>query len=230
MNAGLTNNESTEKNARDRLIREHVPMARRIAKKLGRRTDPMVREDLESSAMIGLVEAAQRYDFTRQEPFPAFACRRIRGAVLDAMRRSDFLPRRMRKMANTTQRAMAELEQRLGRTPEDREMAAKLEIPVERYRSEIQVLSQVCFVELMPDFSDRNASPEAETLEHLERRRMIARVRAGLEQLVERDRQILNMYYVDELTYLEIGKILGVSEARICQLHGRAIKRLKELL
>jgi RNA polymerase sigma factor FliA len=218
---------SPDRRAREQLINEHVPMARRIANKMCRRADQTVREDMESTAMIGLVEAANRYDFTRAEPFAAFAYRRIKGAVLDGMRKSDLLPRRVRSLANRTERTKASLEQKLGRAPEASEMAAQLEVSMEHYQTEIRMLQEVCFVELNTELASPNAKPEEDAIDMLERRRLVERVRDALTRLPERDQQVLSLYYAEELTYLEIGRMLGVSEARICQLHGRAIKRLR---
>ena len=226
MNAPLSTANPSERRARERLISEHVSMARRIARKMGRRADATTREDLESSAMIGLVEAANRYDFQRPEPFAAFAYRRIQGAVIDGMRRSDILPRRVRTLANRTERVSSELEQKLGRAPEEAEIAKHLDVSVEHYRAEVRMLPEVCFVELTPDIA-LESKPEDEVIDAVERRRKIERVRRALEKLPERDQQVLSLYYVEDLTYLEIGGMLGVSEARICQLHGRAIKRLR---
>ncbi len=227
MNARTSTPTSPDRRARERLISEHVPMARRIARKMSRRADAATREDLESSAMMGLVEAANRYDFERREPFAAFAYRRIQGAVLDGMRRSDLLPRRVRSLANRTARVMAELEQELGRSPEHSEVAQRLDVSMERYQREIRLLPDVCFVELTSDLAPANSRPEEEAVDQVERRRMIEKVKAALITLPERDQQILSLYYAEDLTYLEIGKMLGVSEARICQLHGRAIRRIR---
>jgi RNA polymerase sigma factor for flagellar operon FliA len=224
MNVPATNPSHSP--ARQRLITEHLPLARRIARKMGRRADPSVREDVESSAMLGLVEAANRYDFARLEPFAAFAYRRIQGAIIDGMRRSDILPRRARTLANRANRVKGELEQKLGRRPEDAEMAKHLEVSVGEYRDEIRMLSEVCFVELSPDLT-HGARPEEEAIDGVERARRIALVRTALAKLEERDQQILSLYYAEDLTYAEIGRLLGVSEARICQLHSRAIKRLR---
>jgi RNA polymerase sigma factor for flagellar operon FliA len=220
---------TTDRRARERLIADHLGMTRRIARKMSRHADPSAREDLESSALMGLVEAASRYDFQRVEPFAAFAYRRIQGAVLDGMRRIDFLPRRVRTLANKTTRAKAELEQKLGRAPESSEIAVRLDVSEERYEMEIRMLPEVCFVELSPQLT-HEAKQEDEAIDSLERQRRIALVREALTHLSTRDQRILSLYYAEDLTYAEIGKLLGVSEARICQLHTRAINRLREEL
>lgn len=215
---------------RDRLIAEHLEMARRIARRVARRTPEWVREeDLVSAAMVGLAEAAERFDGARGEPFVAFAERRIRGAVLDELRRGDLLPRRQRWTARKVGEVIRSLEHQLGRPPEDEEVAAALGVAVEQYREDIQVLTTVGFVELTPAaIAVREVGPAAGGAdEELERQQAFAAVRAGLARLPARDATILSLYYVEEFNYGEIGEVLGVTESRVCQLHARAIARLR---
>ena len=216
--------------ARDRLIAEHMDMGRRIALRVARRTPEWVREeDLVSAAMIGLAEAAERYDANRGEPFVAFAERRIRGAVLDELRRGDLLPRRQRWTARKVGEAIRTLEHKLGRSPEDVEIAGALGVSVEEYRDQIEVLTTIGFVELTPGLveSQQDLSSEGATLAQVERNEMVGLVRQALGRLPERDAQVLSLYYVEELNYGEIGQVLGVTESRVCQLHARAIARLR---
>jgi RNA polymerase sigma factor FliA len=218
--------------ARDLLISEHMQMARRIAKKVLRRMPDNVREDdLVSAAFVGLTEAAERYDSGRGEPFVAFAAPRIRGAVLDELRRGDVMPRRVRSAANKVGEAVSSLERRLGRTPEDAEIAQHLGVPIKTYLAKLADLTSVRMVELPTvsgpwEIADVSCSPAAQ----LERAQLTARVRAALDEIPERDALVLSLYYVDELSYSEIGEVLGVSESRVCQLHSRALKRLRDVL
>ncbi|HKA86166.1 MAG TPA: RNA polymerase sigma factor FliA [Haliangiales bacterium] len=212
---------------RDHLIAEHVDVARRIALRVARRTPDWVsQDDLIAAAMLGLAEAADRYDSTRGEPFIAFAQTRIRGAVLDELRRGDIMPRRVRQTARKVGKAVRDLEQKLGRRPEDEEVAGALDVPVEQYREELERLTHVAVVEL--DRHAEHMSAEGATADtQLERAQLIAKVKQGLSRLQERDAQVLSLYHVEELSYSEIGKLLGVSESRVCQLHARALARLK---
>lgn len=217
--------------ARDRLIAEHVDMARRIALRLARRLPPWLREeDLVGAAMIGLTEAADRYDPSRGEPFVGFAEKRVRGAVLDELRRGDLLPRRVRGAARKVTGVIAGLEQALGRSPEDEEVARALGVSVAEYRDELALLAHVGFVEFNGqegdgDLEAAGTSPEAAT----ERVQLVARLNACLGELPERDATVLSLYYVEELGLAEVGEVLGVSESRVCQLHARAIVRLRAL-
>ena len=215
---------------RQRLVTEHVPMARRIARKLCKTSDPTVREEVESSALLGLVEAASRYDFGRETPFTAFACSRIRGAVMDGARRSDLLPRRARSVANRTQRALSMLEQELGRKPDDMEVAERLDVSVEEYQTEIRILTEIRHVELSPELSGPASSSDEGIVECLARRQLVDRMRTAIEGLAPRDRELLTLYYTEERTHSEIARRFGVTEGRISQLHKRALLRLRELL
>lgn len=215
----------TDRDQRDRLIVDHVPMARRIARRIARGSDPTTRDELEAVAMMGLVEAANRYDFFRSEPFPAFAYQRIRGAVIDSLRRSDVVPRRVRELLKRAARATTALEHELGRPPEDEEVAARLEIPIDQYRAEMQAVTEVSFVEL--GFDTQGTAEGDDPHRALERSEMVEMVRAGLARLEKRDGQLLMLYYVEELTYAEIARVFGISEPRVCQLHSRALVRLE---
>ncbi len=216
---------------RDRLIAEHVEIARRISLRLARRCpDWIAREDLVAAGMLGLAEAAERYDDTRQEPFLSFAEKRIRGAVLDELRRGDIMPRRVRQAARRVGATIGDLERKLGRRPEDEEVAAALGVPVEEYRDELEQLVHVTVGAI--EAADEATLTNSETSPALqaERHEVMARVRGALDHLDQRDVLILSLYYNDELTYAEIADVLGVTTSRVCQLHGRAIARLRSHL
>jgi RNA polymerase sigma factor FliA len=211
---------------RDRLFAEHAEMARRIALKLARRVPGVVSaDDLVGAALLGLAEAINRYSPERNEAFGAYAVARIRGAIMDELRRGDIMPRRVRKTARQLGRKVRELEHSLGRRPEDEEIAKALDVSVDEYRERIEVLSQVAVVALDPstDASSTPASAESE----VERAQLVAKVRDALGRLPERDALILSLYYDDELSYAEIGQVIGVSESRVCQLHKRAVAALR---
>jgi RNA polymerase sigma factor for flagellar operon FliA len=215
--------------SRDRLIADHVDVARRIALRLARRCPAWIaREDLVAAGMLGLTEAAARYDVTRDESFVGFAEKRIRGAVLDELRRGDIMPRRARQLARKIGRTIQKLEMLTGRAPTDEQIAAALGVDVDDYRENLEQLVHVSVGALegaddarLPANGD--ASPEANAT-HSE---AISQVREALDHLAERDVQIFSLYYNEELTYTEIAKVLGVTTSRVCQLHARAIARLR---
>jgi RNA polymerase sigma factor FliA len=215
---------------RDRLISEHIEIARRISMRMARRCpDWIAREDLVAAGMLGLTEAAERYDSTRNEPFLAFAEKRIRGAVLDELRRGDIMPRRARQMARKIGATIQELEKRNGKSPADEEVAVALGVTVEEYRTDLEHLVHVTVGALDHDDDTQSAlastdsSPEAGAARH----QAMTRVRQALPKLDQRDILVLGLYYNEELTYHEIAEVLGVTTSRVCQLHGRAISRLR---
>jgi len=214
--------------ARDRLITEHMDIARRISLRLARRCPDWVSpEDLVAAGMIGLTEAAQRYDGSRAEPFLSFAEKRIRGAVLDELRRGDIMPRRVRQMARKIGATIQTLERELAAPPSDEAIAARLGVSLEVYLSDLEGLVHLTIGLLdatnEPASSEDSRSPETEAAH----RQALQRIRPGLERLDKRDLLVLNLYYREELTYGEIAKVLGVTGSRVCQLHGRAIARLR---
>ncbi len=213
---------------RDRLIAEHVDVARRIALRLARRCPTWVtREDLIAAGMLGLTEAAERYDETRREPFLAFATKRIRGAVLDELRRGDIMPRRVRTLARTVGATIARLEQELGQTPSDVQVAAALGVSLDEYHAELEELVHVTVGAAELDDGDL-VSDDASSPEALAGRRLaVGRVKAALGKLDPRDVTVLSLYYNEELLYAEIAEVLGVTVSRVSQLHGRAIARLR---
>lgn len=213
---------------RNALIASHVDIARRISLRIARRCpDWIAKEDLIAAGLLGLTEAAERYDASRGEPFLPFAEKRIRGAVLDELRRGDILPRRARQMARKIGHTIQELETRTGSSPSDEAVAVALGVSIDEYRTNLEHLVHVTVGALnegeeMPGVGNDN-SPESEAAH----REAAAKVRVALPKLGQRDLVVLSLYYVEELTYSEVAHVLGVTPARICQLHGRAIARLR---
>lgn len=214
---------------RDRLITEHVEVARRISLRMARRCpDWIAREDLVAAAMLGLTEAAERYDASRNEPFLSFAEKRIRGAVVDELRRGDIMSRRARAMARKIGATIQELEKSVGGPPSDAEVAAALGVSVEDYKNDLEGLVHVTVGALDEgEDSEMLASDAVSPEREAQRREAIARVRAALPKLDQRDVLVLGLYYNEELTYAEIARVLDVTVSRVSQLHGRAIARLR---
>ena len=215
--------------ARDRLIKDHADAARRIALKMARRCpDWISREDIVSAGLLGLIEAAERYDDTREEPFLAFAEHRIRGAVLDELRRGDIMPRRVRQVARKIAATIRELE-RDGSTPTEVRIAEALGVTVDAYRAG---LSELVHVEVGPidveavRLASNAVAPDVEAGQRL----TLARVREALTLLEQRDVTILGLHYMEDLTYQEIAQTLRITPSRVCQLLWRAIERLRQHL
>jgi RNA polymerase sigma factor FliA len=215
---------------RDRLILDHVEAARRIALRMARRCPRWIpREDLVAAGMLGLTEAAARYDDTRQEPFLSFAEKRIRGAVLDELRRGDMMPRRVRKLARKIGETIARLERETGATPDDAAVAGALGVTLDEYKSGLQQLVNVTVQAIEPgDVGpvDQGESPEVQAAQRL----TLRRIEDAMTRLDRRDVDLIQLHYHADLTYGETGKRMGVTTSRVCQLHGRAIERLRVAL
>jgi RNA polymerase sigma factor for flagellar operon FliA len=208
------------------LLRKHAGLLDRCARRLAARSGHVVQaDDLWSAGAMGLLEAARRFDPGQGARFETFAEHRIRGAMLDEMRRMDHLPRRLRADTDKVEVGRAKLSQALGRDPTADELAEALGAPVEDVAELLQLLQPA-----MPIEEETASSGHAPADELLDRAHRSTRLADAIAKLPERLQILLALYYEEELTYREIAKILGVSEPRVCQLHSDAAKRLRELL
>jgi RNA polymerase sigma factor for flagellar operon FliA len=216
---------------RDKLISEHTNVARRIALKMARRCPTWIaREDLVAAGMLGLTEAARRYDDTRAEPFLSFAEQRIRGAVLDELRRGDLLPRRVRQLARKVATTIRALETTSGSAPSEEAIAGALGVTLESYRSDLAHLVHVDVQSLDGEGATQLADDQVPVDELAGRRQALAKVRAALDRLETRDVTLLGLHYLEELTFQEIATTLKITPSRACQLLWRAVERLRALL
>src|SRR5690606_7630442 len=233
--------ERRDQELRDRLVLHYAPLVKYVAGRVGTGLPSHVEvSDLIQSGIFGLVDAIEKFEPERGLKFETYAMQRIRGAILDDLRAQDWVPRSVRSRAREVERAQERLEARLQRTATDAELAEELGITVEELRDLYAQLRMTSVVAL-DDFigSGPAASSLAETLpdDHAEdpvatlvardRRRLLAE---AVERLSERDRIVVTLYYFENLTLAEIGKVLGVTESRVCQLHTRAVLRLRAKL
>ena len=229
---------------RDRLIVTYAPLVKYVAGRLGSGLPAHVDdEDLVSYGLLGLIGAIERYDPDRDVKFETYAIARIRGAIIDELRALDWVPRSVRSRARDIERAIGELEAKLGRVPTDEEIAAKVGITVAELeesltdiaRSSIAALDELWTVSgsdgdqvaLIDTIEDTEAPDPQGTLSHTEMREAIA---DAIARLPEREKLVVTLYYYEELTLREIGEVLGVTESRVSQLHTKAILRLKARL
>ncbi len=205
------------------LIARHGAIIDRCARRLAARTGHTVSpDDLWSAGAMGLIEAAQRFDAARDVRFESFAEHRIRGAMLDEMRRMDHLPRRLRADVEKVEAARAKLAQNLGRDPDTAEVAEALDASPQDVAELLQLLAPH-----LPINDEIATSPEGALEDALGKAELQKRLVRAISALPERLRVLLALYYDEELTYREIAKILGVSEPRVCQLHSEAVKKLR---
>ena len=211
------------------------PYIEKVARRLARRLPAHVEiDDLISSGVIGLMEAAERFDPKRVDRFEAFAEYRIRGAMLDDLRARDTLSRDMRRLSNELREATRKLESQLGRTPDQQELAQTLGVQVEELYARQQKLSGSSVVgidDAGPDFLERTSDDTSpDPFEMTSHRETLARLVDGIDDLPEKMQQVLSLYYCENLNLKEIGEVLGVTESRVCQIHGEATRRLRESL
>ncbi|MEO6078213.1 MAG: RNA polymerase sigma factor FliA [Steroidobacteraceae bacterium] len=214
------------------LVARHAELVKRIAYHLAGRLPPSVEvDDLIQAGMIGLLEAASHYASDRGASFETYAGIRIRGAMIDALRKQDWAPRSVHRKARAAASAIREIENREGREAREVEIAAAMDIPIDEYHRIVQdaaacQLASIDEVAAAAAVADRDANPLLET-ESGALRSAVATAIAGLP---ERERLVMSMYYDDELNLKEIGLVLGISESRVCQLHGQALVRLRSRL
>ncbi|MDD2544939.1 MAG: RNA polymerase sigma factor FliA [Burkholderiaceae bacterium] len=223
---------------RNALIRQHVPLVRRIAHHMIAKLPPNVElDDLIQVGMMGLAEALSRYEPTQGVQFETFATQRIRGAMLDELREGDWMSRSSRKSQKDIEQAVNRLEQKLGRSPLESEIAQEMGLDLDAYQSLLGKVrgTQLVYLEDMghgsedeDSFLDRHVSDtDADPVELLRDNRLRSALVKAIQNLPEREQHIMSMYYEMDMNLKEIAAVLGVTESRVCQLHSQSIARLR---
>ncbi len=236
--------EAHDEAVRERLILHYSPLVAQVAGRVGIGLPPNVDVgDCTSYGMFGLIDAIEKYDPDRGVRFEPYAMSRIRGAILDELRKLDWIPRSVRAKARAVERAYAALESRLHRSPTEAELAAELGVEVEDLQqtfSQLSVVNVLALDELLSVTDDRpGAMSLGETLvdlaaddpvavfESQETRRLLL---DAIGELSERERRVIDLYYVQGLTLARVGEIVGLSESRVCQIHSKAMFALRTRL
>ncbi|HOG16762.1 MAG: RNA polymerase sigma factor FliA [Syntrophaceae bacterium PtaU1.Bin231] len=228
-----------DKATRDQLILKYAPLVKytvgRITAKLP--IPPADREDLVHVGIIGLISALEKFDPSRNVQFETYARFRIRGAVLDELRARDWVPRSVRNKDDRIEEAFTRLRKDLGRPPGDGEVADCLGVSVEEYYKmldEAKFVTIVSAEDLPPDFlehfSRQDVMEEVDRgnpLQLLANGELRERLKEAIDDLPDKERLVLSLYYYEELTMKEIGKVLKLTESRVCQLHSQATLRLR---
>ena len=221
------------------LVREYLPLVKRIAYHLMMRLPASVEvDDLIQAGLIGLLDAVERYDDSQGAHFETYATQRIRGAMLDELREADWASRNVRRAARQIENAIHSLEKRLKRPPTELEIAEELKLDIHAYFSLLNDArgAQLLYYEdlyeedgegFLERFADDISSGPFEILTSQALKQALAQ---AVAQLPEREKQLMGMYYEQEMNFKEIGAVLGVSESRVCQLHSQAIARLRSRL
>ena len=225
---------------RDRLLLEHLPSVRYIAHRIHERLPQHVElDDLISSGIVGLIDAFNKFDHTKQVQFKSYAQFRIRGAILDSLRVLDWSPRELRRKGRAVQEAIQTMTCNLQRTPTETEIARELNLGIHEYQLLLGQLKGLEIGSLNVEHNDDSGedqlayiagSPEDDPLFRCLQGEMRQLVVDAIEELPEKERMVLTLYYYEELTMKEIGLTLGVVESRVSQIHSAAVVRLRASL
>ncbi len=229
---------------RERLILHYSPLVKYVAGRVGVGLPPNIEQaDLVSYGIFGLIDAIEKYDLERAIKFETYAINRIRGAIIDELRSIDWIPRSVRSKAREVEKAYQALEGKLQRTPTEAEVAGEMGVALEDLHS---IFSQVSFVNvialdellhaggdkgdklsLVDTLEDTKAEDPVALFESEETKYILSR---AINTLPEREKIVVTLYYYEGLTLAEIGKVLGVTESRICQMHTKAVLQLRAKL
>ncbi len=222
------------------LLKQYSPLVRRLAHQMIAKLPANVEiNDLIQVGMIGLNDALSRFDVAQGVQFETFATQRIRGAMLDELRGSDWMSRGDRRHQRSIESAVHKLEQKLGRAPSEGEIAAEMGLGLVEYQELLGKVrgTQLVYLEDMSgdegddDYLDRHVvDAEANPLGRLSDRKMREALVAAIENLPEREQFVMSMYYEQDMNLKEIAAVLGVTESRVCQLHSQSIARLRTRL
>ena len=227
--------------SKDQLVSDNLPYVKRIVQRIAIHLPADVEiDDLFNAGIIGLIQAAERYDPTRDNKFITYAVFRIKGAILSELRSRDFLSKSIRRKAREIENTRLILEQKFGREIKDEEVAEKLNLSLNEYYriKKISSISFISFEEIgysskedqknLMSYLISNDTQDALTLTKLnELEKSVAK---GISELSEKERIVISLYYWDELTMKEIGKALDITESRVSQIHSQAIGRLQKKL
>ena len=219
------------------MLRQYSPLVRRLAHQMIAKLPADVEiDDLIQVGMIGLTDALSRFDAGQGVQFETFATQRIRGAMLDELRGADWLSRGTRKQQRDIETAVHRLEQKLGRAPQESEIAKEMDMTLAEYQDMLGKVrgTQLIYLEDMSgeegdnDYLDRHVSDEGhDPLSLLQDHRMRQALVDAIKNLPDREQYVMSMYYEQDMNLKEIAAVLGVTESRVCQLHSQSIARLR---
>jgi RNA polymerase sigma factor for flagellar operon FliA len=236
----LVSTESGSASERDMLLMEHLPTVRYLARRIHERLPQHVElDDLVSAGVVGLIDAFSKFDHKKKVQFKSYAQFRIRGAILDSLRTLDWSPRELRRKGRAVEEAIRAVTQRVGRAPSEQEIAREMELTLAEYQALLGDLKGLeigsLHMERSEDSGDEElayvpGAPEDDPLFRCLKGEMKQRLADAIDELPEKERMVLTLYYYEELTMKEIGLTLGVVESRVSQIHSSAVLRLRASL
>ncbi len=228
---------------RDKLLREYLQLVKNVASRMAIGFPKSVEfNDLVNTGVIGLIEAFNNYDPARGVKFETYAVPRIRGAILDELRALDWVPRSTRAKSREIERAMTKLENQLGRSPSESELAKQMNISTNDLLLALGDVSSTTLLsldELICREDDNRQVPRIETIQNkaadnilndLERSELRAFLINSISTLSEQERLVVALYYYEELTLKEIGEVMLISESRVSQIHTKSVLRLRAMI
>jgi len=228
---------------RERLVLTYAPLVKYVAGRLGSGLPSHVDDDdLVSYGLLGLIGAIERYEPERDVKFETYAIARIKGSIIDELRSLDWVPRSVRSRARDIERAIADLESRLGRAPTDDEIAGRLGVSQDELDASLSEISRTSIAALDELWTVSSGGDQIALIDTIEdtqgpdplfalgQTEMREAIGEAISRLPEREKLVITLYYYEELTLREIGEVLGVTESRVSQLHTKAILRLKARL
>ncbi|MFN3568255.1 MAG: sigma-70 family RNA polymerase sigma factor [Caldimicrobium sp.] len=225
----------------EQIIEEFLPRINHLANKYGYLGQPVLsKEDLVSAGIIGLIEAYNRYDPTKKVAFKTYAEYRIRGAILDEIRKVDVIPRSVREKSTELEEKIKELYLKLGRLPTEEEIAEALRMSLEDYYRLLENIKGISFIDIsafkqkMPEVEEDDIfqltainNSALDVLEHIFLKEIQEKLEDALNLLTDKERMVLALYYYEDMNMKEIAKVLGYTEGRISQIHQQALLKLR---
>jgi RNA polymerase sigma factor for flagellar operon FliA len=237
-------NEEIPRQVKESIVLEHTPLIRYIVNRIAVRLPSHIDlEDLHNTGVIGLMDAIDKYDPEKNCKFKTYAEFRIKGAILDQLRSLDWVPRSVRQKGRKLERAYADMEQRLGRSANEEEVADSLGIQLDKFH---ELLNQVRGISLvnLEEIRSRDADGErtggyTDIIEDVQAENPFANLKLvemkqvvadTISSLPQKERLVVSLYYYEDLNMKEIGQILGITESRVCQIHTKSVLRLRAKL